>query len=353
MGKYVCRLLDQSLEQFPGVEFLGLSDRPDLPFQSNHPNLVAKPFEMRGHRFRLWEQLALPRKAQKQSVDILHCTATTMPWWQPVPTVVTIHDTLMWGGDECDAPRWYLNRLIPSAYSKSAAIITISECSRNDILSAWPKLESKIHVIPHGVDGIYLKSHANPLPAPLLDMGVRPPYFLYVGGAVKRKRLDWAIKVFQAIQADVDTQLVVCGLDTANQQSLPARVPEHCRHRVIATGFILEELMPALFSNCVALLYPTLYEGFGLPALEAQAVGTPAIFSKVGSLQELCGPGAITPPSEDLNAWVDACEKCLKMRRVQTKPNKESQAWARQFSWSESCKRHIAVYSQVAERSAF
>jgi alpha-1,3-rhamnosyl/mannosyltransferase len=108
--------------------------------------------------------------------------------------------------------------------------------------------------------------------------------------------------------------------------------------------FISEESLPGLFRHAVATLYPTLYEGFGFPAVESQAVGTPVLFSRVGSLAELEGPGAIVLPEDDLSAWVQTCQRLLGHRRENPTPIEESRQWARRFSWDESARRHLDVY---------
>jgi hypothetical protein len=133
-------------------------------------------FRRRGDRFRRWEQISLPRRAMRWRADVLHCPATGMPWWQPVPTVVTLHDTILWESEEEGPPdAFYLGRLLPSAYARCAAIVTISESSRRDILRIWPHLEEKLHVIPHGIGDAYLGSVDAPLPESLRGLGIAPP----------------------------------------------------------------------------------------------------------------------------------------------------------------------------------
>src|SRR5262249_46173389 len=91
-----------------------------------------------------------------------------------------------------------------------------------------------------------------------------------------------------------------------------------------------------------------LYEGFGFPALEAQAVGTPALFSALGSLAELQGPGAVVLPPQDLSSWVEVCRQLVAERGEQPQPRQEARCWARQFSWQVSAARHLEVYRLAA-----
>jgi glycosyltransferase involved in cell wall biosynthesis len=122
------------------------------------------------------------------------------------------------------------------------------------------------------------------------------------------------------------------------------------REHVLFLPFVEEQDMPALYRGAVAVLYPTEYEGFGFPALEAQAVGTPVLFSPVGSLAELAGPGAELLPPFDLQAWTATVRRLLAGRSVSSVPNMQARAWARGFSWSECARRHLEVYEQAAVR---
>src|SRR6185503_10655642 len=139
------------------------ADRPDLPFHVPSPAADVSVFETRGYRFHTWEQIAFPLKAWRVRPDVLHAPATFAPWWQPVPTAVTIHDTIPWmEGDSARPADFYRDRVLPGAYARAKAIVTISECSRRDIVSRWPHLEPKMHIVPPGVDERYLDATVRP-----------------------------------------------------------------------------------------------------------------------------------------------------------------------------------------------
>jgi glycosyltransferase involved in cell wall biosynthesis len=349
MGRYLNSLM-LAADTLEPQEWRLFCDRPDVPLhRPDVSDLVATSFDMRGYRFRWWEQYGLPRASLRSGVNVLHCSGTTLPWWQPVPTVVTLHDTVPWVSESAGHPRWYLHQVLPRAYHKCAAIITVSESSRRDILSMWPALEPKLHVIPHGIDATFLQSISLGLPDDLKRLGIRPPYVVYLGGTIPRKRLDWAVKVLSGVP-DEGLQLVICGVETAATSAIMATIPEKVRERVIVAPFIGEQSMPLLLRNGVALLYPTLYEGFGFPAIEAQAVGTPVLFSRVGSLAELEGPSAFVLPADDLGAWVQVCARLLVERRNALIPNEQARRWSRRFSWAESARLHLDVFKRAAVR---
>lgn len=332
------------------VEWHLLADRPDRPMQVPNPEACAvSVFETRGDRLHAWEQFSLPRRAQQLGVDVLHAPATSMPWWQPVPTVVTIHDTIPWQQqDPAWPPGFYRDRLLPAAYHRAAAITTVSECSRRDILARWPHLQPKLHVISPGVDERYLEAQIDGRPIELDGRIVAEPYLLYLGGSDPRKRLMWALQAWWGV-ADTGALLVVCGVGQGEHDNLRRMVPRSLQSRLVMAPFVSEEDMPRLYMRAAAVLYPTLYEGFGLPVIEAQAVGTPVLFSDVGSLTELKGPGAVVLPVDDLPAWVRTLREILQTRGAQD-PDRIARAWAQQYSWDAYTDRTLAVYDEIGTK---
>ena len=347
MGKYLSSVIAHTPASAE-IHWRLFSDRPDLPVHTPDAERCGFDlFEVRGDRFRFWEQFGLPTRVRRLGMDVLHSCATTLPWWQPVPTVVTVHDTLQLTDDtEEGRLGWFYRNLVARAYQKCAAIITISENSRADIARLWPSLSRKMHVIPHGIDNEYAMTQPAPLDDELKQAGIRSPYFVYLGGEIPRKRMEWSLQVFA--QLDDTIQLVVCGIDQARQEHVLASMNEALRRRVCLAPFIPERLMPRLYQNACGILYPTMYEGFGLPVVEASAVGTPVVFSAVGSLTELQGPGGIVLPPHDLDAWVGACRRLVDERGDSPQPHAKAREWSRRFSWEESARRHVEVYRLAA-----
>lgn len=331
------------------VEWHLFGNRPDYPMHVPDESCRVQVFETRGYRFAAWEQFSLPAAAARLHVDLLHSPATTAPWWQPVPTVVTVHDTIPWQSDE-DAhwrPGFYRDRVLPSAYRRASAVMTISDTSRRDILARWPALTPKLHIASPGVDERYLDAEPDRQPVVIDGHAVTEPYFLYLGGADPRKRLMWALQAWWST-SEPAAKMVVCGLEAAAHAQVRSSVPRHAQDRLILAPFVSEEDMPRLYMRATAVLYPSLYEGFGMPVVEAQAVGTPVVFSEVGSLTELKGPGAVVLPVDDLQAWVRTLDQLLQSRATTRGPDRIARAWARQYSWDAYAERTLAVYHSVA-----
>ena len=329
------------------VEWHLFGERPDRPMHVPNESCHVSVFETRGYRFAAWEQYSLPAAASRLGVDVLHAPATTAPWWQPVPTVVTVHDTIPWQSQE--DPHWppgfYRDRVLPGAYHRASAVMTVSNTSRRDILARWPALKPKLHVVSPGVDERYLEATPDARPLVLGDRVVSEPYLLYFGGADPRKRLMWALQAWWT--GGARASMVVCGLEAGAHAQIRSTVPREMQDRLILAPFVSEDDMPRLYMRAAAVLYPSLYEGFGMPVIEAQAVGTRVLFSDVGSLTELKGPGAIVLPVDDLQAWVRTIDLLLQSRSTTEGPDRIARAWARQYSWDAYTDRTLAVYSEV------
>jgi glycosyltransferase involved in cell wall biosynthesis len=347
MGKSVYEFITRT-SRSGAIEWHLFGDRPDQPMHVPNDACQVSVFETRGYRFAAWEQYSFPAAAARVRADVLHAPATTAPRWQPVPTAVTVHDTIPWQTD--DDPHWrpgfYRDRVLPAAYGRASAVITVSQTSRRDILAKWPALQPKLHVISPGVDERYLDAMPDRRPIVIGDRVVKEPYLLYLGGGDPRKRLMWALQAWW--NCGVDAAMVVCGLEAGAHEPIRSRVPREARERLLIAPFISEDEMPRLYMRAAAVLYPSLYEGFGMPVIEAQAVGTRVLFSDVGSLGELQGPGAIVLPVDDLAAWTRATALVLQSDTRSAGPDRVARAWAAQYSWDAYTSRTLDVYYSIA-----
>ncbi|MFL6710720.1 MAG: glycosyltransferase family 4 protein [Massilia sp.] len=351
-GRYVQELL-RNTKQDDDLRWTAYAQNPSKPFRIP-PGLIgqADVFDFPGDRLYLWEQLGLPRRLGHSGVELLHCAENTVPLWQPVPTVVTIHDTVLWEEQRpTKMDHFYLHQVQGVALKGCAAVITISESSRRDIAARWPFLADRLTVIPHGIADEFFAEAKAPLPLPLRQALQGAPYLLFLGGPQPRKRFKWALDLL-AQSGEDDLHLIGCGFGAG---TAPAdQVPPELRHRVHFAPFVDDEELVTLYRNAAAAIYPTLYEGFGFPAVEAQAAGTPILFSPVSSLVDLVGPLTWAVEPHDFSAWQNALRDVLRMpQSARAELSAKGIAWARQFAWRQSAEKHFELYRNVLERARF
>jgi glycosyltransferase involved in cell wall biosynthesis len=250
------------------------------------------------------------------------------------------HDPLV--GARCNAVH-ATRRARRVAYERAGAIITVSSSSKNNIVDRWPALASKTTVIGHGVNETFLRPTFDAPPASAFDNRVPSRYLLYIGGGIPRKRLDWALAVWSALRIP-GLGFVACGLGQSERVRWLPSIPKDWQDLFFCPDFVTEETLASLYAGAELVLYPTLDEGFGLPALESQAVGTRILLSAVGGLRELLGPGAVALPADDLPAWIGACNALIGDRSVRD----ASRAWAASFTWRDAWQRTLSVYQFLA-----
>jgi glycosyltransferase involved in cell wall biosynthesis len=166
-----------------------------------------------------------------------------------------------------------------------------------------------------------------------------------------RKRFDWALEVLAHTprpELRPPLQLVAVGFGGKAREQALAKLPEALQGRVHFAPFLSDAELRALYRSATAVLYPTLYEGFGFPAIEAQASGVPALFSSLGSLGELIGPLAWVLPPQDRDAWVAKVQEALDLPApTRASLAQAARQWARRFEWQASYAAHLRVYENV------
>ncbi|SFB74908.1 glycosyltransferase family 4 protein [Massilia yuzhufengensis] len=344
-GRYVQELLNNTQRE-DQIEWTAYAQDASKPFRVPASLIgTTDVFDYPGDRLYLWEQVGLPSRWKRAGLDLVHCAENTVPLWQPVPTIVTIHDTVLWEEKRpSKMDHFYFHAVQGNAYRNCAAVITISESSRRDIAARWPFLEKRISVIPHGISDDFFEDKKVPLPKVLKDSLGGAPYLLYLGGPQERKRFSWALNLLAACGRE-DIHLIACGFGSGGAKPV---LQDTLRHRVHFAPFVDDSELVTLYRNALAAIYPTLYEGFGFPAVEAQAAGTPILFSPVSSLVDLVGPLTWPVETQDFGAWVAALKEILALSpSARGQIAAEGVLWARQFSWRKSVERHFGVYDAV------
>ena len=286
---------------------------------------------------------------------MIHAPAYTAPFWSGAPVVLTIHDV-----SYARHPEWYpykrdlLRRAFYRRSARGAArILTDSSFSADEIVAAYAVRPERITVAPLGVDSAF--SPADGTRALDLPAAVREPYLLHVGDLHERRNLavvvDALLAARQHFGAAPALSLVLAGVDRGLGAGLCAIAAEaDAPDAVVLLGTVSEERLRTLYRGATALVYPSLYEGFGLPPLEAMASGTPVIASNCASIPEVVGDAGMLLPPTDVRAWTDAILSVVRDEALRRRMRAAGLQRASTFTWQRTARITLDVYRQAATR---
>lgn len=310
-----------------------------------------------------WTLVGLPRAAARAGVDVIHAPAYTAPFWSRVPVVVTIHDV-----SYERHPEWYPYRrdwLRRAFYRRSATsaahVITDSMFSADEIHAAYGLPRAGISVVPLAAEPRPVRQHDS-LDATDASLGgnierprsalVRSPFLLHVGDLHVRRNLSVAIEALALVRARggvlSNVTLVTAGVDRGQATTLRARaVAAGVEDAFVMLGAVPEQELDRLYGAAAALVYPSLYEGFGLPVLEAMACGTPVIASRAASVPEVLGDAGVLLEPTDVAAWAEAITRIVVDDQWRRELQDRGRARAAGFTWARTARLTLDVYHRV------
>ena len=350
IGEYVANLLTQLALIKRTHEYHLYIDRRSEPAAIQLPSDRFHIHMVDADNPLFFEQLALPKAAARDGVDILHFTANYGANVSPCPTVYTIHDLIEF--QRRDVGTWTIDwkhylgrnirRLTLGYQARTAAqIITPSESSKQDITRILRVASERIIVIPHGAPDISPSTDCVDLRNKIRARGYNVPekYILTFGALDPRKNTQLTITAFNQIHAEYpDAQLWVIGIEDVDHYR------QHEKPWIHMRGYVPRADAEDLLRGAVALVYSSRFEGFGLPLLEAMAAGTPLIASSAASIPEVVGDAGILFPPTDTAALADAMRSLLLEPRRRARLRQKGLQRIGAFSWHEVAKRHLAVY---------
>lgn len=305
------------------------------------------------HRF--FEQYYFPQNLKKESIEIYHVPQNCIGISENIncKKVITIHDLIPYILPET-VGKGYLSKFLkemPKIISTADAIITVSECSKKDILKFFPIDGEKIFVTPLAADEKY-----RPLDKELCRNKIKSKYninnhfILYVGGFSARKNVLTLIESFAKVHKNLDQNydLVLIGANKDEMKGLQKFCSELTINKNIKfTGFIKNSMMPIFYNAADLFVYPSLYEGFGLPPLEAMSCGTPVITSDTSSIPEVMGDSAILVDPNDKESLMYSIEAILNENTLQKELSSKGLKRSKLFSWEKTSENTLDVYSKV------
>lgn len=301
-----------------------------------------------------FEQILLPRECKKLGIDLVYSFHYTIPYFTRLKRVVTIPDMTFYLFPELHQTlkRFYFKTLIPLSLKRCIRAVTISASTRTDLLERFPRMN------PGKIEVIHLGVNINPPPTRanhhLEQYGLHEKrYFLFIGTLEPRKNLPGIIEAFNhVITANNDYKknykLVIVGKKGWFYREIFASVKRyHLEESVIFTGYVSGEAKQSLLAHAFLFVYPSFYEGFGLPILEAMAYGVPVITGDVSSLPEISGAAALLINPRRWPEIAGAMLKLLSDQKLRKELSQKSVIQAQRFSWELTAEKTFALFDSL------
>jgi glycosyltransferase involved in cell wall biosynthesis len=357
IGHYTFELGRALALNYPSDQFELISPKPFSPqivAQSERdrlPNLEfinPKSSNVRGR----WWSLDLPRYLKRAGLDLFHGTNYEIPLWRRRHTVVTVHDlsSLLHPQLHRKPLARRMRLRLPLAVKMARAVITPTEAVKQELcsyLNVKPKKVTAIHEAPRAS---FRPMSPDESLGTRTRLGVEDDFLLFVGTLEPRKNLLTLLKAFSEILRDnrFRTQLIVAGGEGWLMEETFAFVrAAGIADRVKLIGYVNDEELRALYSSCRAFIYPSLYEGFGLPPLEAMACGAPVIASRITALAETIGDAGMLVDPLDVQSLGAAITDVCENERQRGKMIAAGPAHAAKFSWEKAAQSTYEIYREV------
>ena len=330
----------------------------ELPQQRFLQITLTTPFDRQSENMaKFWfEQLAIPRAARKLGLDLIHVPYWGSPLFSSTPVIVTIHDLipLLLPAYRASVIVRAYTRLVAAAARQADFILTDSVASQRDIVQHLGIPANRVRAV-HLAHDAHFGSTVDAKSAAALQRKYNLPdrYLLYLGGFDRRKNLPRLLRAFaRVLKKQSDARLVVAGKLPKKDSSLfpnPQRIARELNigEAVQFIGWVPEKDKPMLYAGAIAFIFPSRYEGFGLPPLEAMACGTPVIGSTAASLPEVIGPGGLLVEPDDVSALSEAILSLWLDAGLGETLSQYALKQAAAFSWSKTASQTLQAFEQT------
>jgi glycosyltransferase involved in cell wall biosynthesis len=306
--------------------------------------------------YSLREHVSLPLKLRRLGAQLLHSPHYVVPLLCTTPSIVTIHDCihLLFPQYLPNRMAWrYARFMMGHAIRRSALVLTVSEASRRDILAFYPDADpARLQVVPNAIDEALLEEpDAEEMARVRERYQIRGRFVLYAGNIKPHKNLERLVAAFGLLKQRAglgDLKLLIIG-DEINRFGYLRRSMEAAgvRQDVRFFGFVPDTTLAALYRLASVFAFPSLYEGFGLPPLEAMACGTPVVTSRISSLPEVVGDAAVLVDPYSVEDIARGLQSVLEDEALRADLITRGRARAQQFSWERSAKAIHAGYMKA------
>jgi glycosyltransferase involved in cell wall biosynthesis len=356
-SRHLLQHLGQAV-QLPGTAPRLTAFVNDRSFHADGVTVACSPSVVQKPTVRIaWEQCVLPLRLRQLQADLVHGLVNVLPLFTGVPGVVTVHDLSFLHKPEVlpAAKRFYLARLCQASVVQARRVIAVSRQTADDLIRYFAMPASKISVIYNGVSNQFTPADQASVQSFRQQRGLPERFLLYLGTLEPRKNLEVLIRAFARWRAQTSARnqaikLVVAGGKGWFYQEIFRAVKAFALEgQVLFPGFIPEEELPNWYRAAEGFVYPSLFEGFGLPVLEAMACGAPVLCSQIASLLEIVEDGALTFPPHDEDALVAAVDALVNQPLLRATLRAKGLQRSTQFTWQRSAQATLEVYRAAAD----
>jgi glycosyltransferase involved in cell wall biosynthesis len=297
----------------------------------------------------MWEQLAWPIAAIRHKVDLLHSMAFVTPLVQPCPSVVTVYDlSFIYHPQRFPAlKRVYLTSQTRRSCQQAERVMTISESGRQDVHRFYNIPLDRIDIVRPGVSQRFSPRNIDEVEAFRHREQLSPRFILHVGTLQPRKNIEVLVDAFAQL-SQPDLELVLVGGKGWSYHSIFAHVRDlGLADKVRFAGYVSDADLPLWYNAAAALVYPSVYEGFGLPVIQAMACGTPVIAAKTSAIPEAAGSAALFFDPHDITALAEHIAAVLDDPQIAVTMRQQGLAQACEFSWQKAGQQLLASYQSV------
>lgn len=326
----------------------------DLIHKHSHLKFIDKYTNIKSNVLR--KGIFLPFSIRRLNIDLFHgLDHIGIPFLYKNKTckyAVTIHDLIprIYPSKFTKKHRLIQNTLLPHILRKADKIIVDSNSTKNDIIKFYPRYEDKIKVIYLGVESHFFPRSNHEIEKTLDKYNVDFRYILFLGTVEPRKNIIRVVDAFIQLkqEGNIEQKLIITGRKGWLYKDIIEKINKTpFSQDIIFTDFVDDEDLPSLYSGAEIFLYPSLYEGFGLPVLEAMSCGSPVITSNLSSLPEVAGDAAILVDPMNVEEIVQAMEKLLRDRELRKELKRKSLERAKFFSWEMAAKETLHLYEDI------
>jgi len=302
----------------------------------------------------VWEQFVLPGRLEQDGVDVLHCPAYVIPRRARIATLVTIHDLFVFTHPQlCKRLNIvHYRMMVPRAMRRATLIHCTSHWTRTMVCDQFPETSPRVRVIHPCVDGIFKAPDAGDVADFARQYGLDSPPFLFVGNPEPKKNVSLLLSGLAALKErhGLNRKLLLVGGQGWGENIEKRLAALGIQGDVVRTGYLRREKLPLAYGCALALVFPSVVEGFGIPPLEAMACGTPVLTTNNGGLPEAVGCAAMVIKEETPAGLATAMHELEEEADVRSALSEAGLHRVRYFRWDKAAERFVSAYRECAER---